>query len=329
MKVRSIYIKMLGFIVVVAFSLIQSVYAQTSFPNPDILTISKHDGDLVLTGNQVITIQNTHYQVDGSITLHDNSQLIIRQSIIELLGDPGKKRSIWLGDSSSLIADTTIFGGLDLTSGIDPSEVELIKPGDILADHDSRLILNNCFSLLQSFMGNSEVIIRNSYLVQEPLGLVQVEGNTNVLIEDCYVGAFFISIPDSIPIAIDSLIPGYFEYWSVKESISDSLTYDLILKRTEVMENTKGFKGGMEIGWNISVDALNSFITISNSKLNKLIISYPEAEPASISNLVIRQPMNFDLNNIHLINTEIQTQWGILWKEVRPRSSILKGCSYS
>ena len=77
------------------------------------------------------------------------------------------------------------------------------------------------------------------------------------------------------------------------------------------MENTKGYKGGMEIGWNIAVDALSTIVTISDSKLNKLLIGFPDGESAFISDLVLRQPTNFDLNNIHVVNTEIQTQWGV------------------
>ena len=295
----------------VLFSHFSSNYAQPAFPNPDIQQNQSHEGDLELTGNQTMTIENTYYKIDGSIFLRDSSKLIIRQSVIELLGEPGEGQAIWLADSSSLRADTTIFGGVELTQSIDPSEAESIKMGNILTDQNSRLILNNCFSLLQTFMGNSRVSIYNSYLVQEPLGLVHVEGTADVLIEDSFVGALFIDTPISTPVVIDSLHPGYFDYWSAKESISESLTYNLILRRTEVMENKKGFKGGIEIGWNIAVDALHSIITISNSKLNKLIIGFPDAEPAFVSDLATRQPMNFDLNNIHLVNTEIQTQWGI------------------
>jgi hypothetical protein len=288
-----------------------SIHAQPAFPNPDIKTNQTHEGDLLLSGNQTMTIQNTHYKVNGSIILRDSSRLIIRQSVIELLGEPGEGKNISLHDSSTLFADTTIFGGADLTGVIDASQVESIKIADILADHNSRITMNNCFSLLQTFMGNSHAIIRNSHFWQEPLGLVHVEGNSDVLFEDCLVGAFFIAIPIGIPVVIDSLRPGYFDYWSVKESISDSITYNLVLRRTEVQENTKGFKGGVEIGWNIAVDALKSYITISNSKLHKLIIGFPDNEPAYLSNLVTRKPMNFDLNNIHLVNTEVQTQWGV------------------
>lgn len=298
-------------IVAVTFFAIISIFSQPAFPNPDIQQNQSHEGDLILNGDQIMTIQNTHFKVNGSIFLYDSSKLIIRHSVIELMGERGDGNIIYLQDSSVLSADTTIFGGADLTGVIDASQVESIKISDIITDHNSQLTMNNCFSLMQTFMGDSRVIIRNSYFWQEPLGLVHAEGNSDVLFEDCIVGAFFIAIPDNVPVVIDSLRPGYFDHWSVKDRISDSISYNLVLRRTVVQENTKGFKGGVEIGWNIAVDALKSKITISNSKLHKIIIGFPDNEPANLANMVTRRPINFDLNNIHLVNTEIQTQWGV------------------
>ncbi|MFW9770141.1 MAG: right-handed parallel beta-helix repeat-containing protein [Candidatus Thorarchaeota archaeon] len=288
-----------------------SVAAQANFPDPDIQFLHTHQGDLVLANSTTLIIENTHYKIDGSIIVKDSAQLIIRQSIIEFTAGEGEGAALRLLGSASVQADTTIFGGGDLVSGIDPSQAEAIKPGDILAFQNSQVTMNNCFSLLQTFGGNSSVTIDDSYLVLEPLGLVHVEDSADVLIEDSFVGAFFIAIPDGVPVVIDSLNPGYFDYWSVREAISDSIKYNLILRRTQVMENTKGFKGGMEIGWNIGVNALNSIVTISNSKLGKLVISFPNAEPAFLSDLFTRVPIDFDLNNIHVSNTEIQTQWGV------------------
>ena len=88
----------------------------------------------------------------------------------------------------------------------------------------------------------------DNWLVLEPLGIVHVEGMADVLIEDSYVGAFWIDIPGNIPVVIDSLQYGYFDYWSARESISDSLSYNLVLRRTEVIGNTKGYIGGIELG---------------------------------------------------------------------------------
>lgn len=287
------------------------VYAQPQFPDPAVHHHQTHDGDLILKGNDVLILENTNYKVNGSIVLQDSAKLVIRQSIIELLGEAGEGQAIHVRGSSILQADTTIFGGDALTGSIDPGETERLKAGDILADDNAQLVLNNCFSLLQTFLGNSTVTIRNSYLMKEPLGAVHVEGNADVLIEDSYVGALFLEIPNDLPVVIDSLRPGFLEYWSAREQISDSLTYNLVLRNTEVMNNDKGYKGGMELGWNIGVDALRANITISNSKLNKFVIEFPPGEPAYLSDLVTRQPVDFHLNNIHLLNTEIQTQWGV------------------
>ena len=297
---------------IILFSHVQLIYAQPGFPNPNILYNQTHEGDLILTGSQTMTIENTYYLIKGDVILQDNSQLFIRQSIIELVDSLGGTRvAVILTDSSFLQADTVIFGGLDITQGIDPSQVELIKSSGIGTNDNSQLIYNNCYSLMHTFMGDSKVTIRNSFLVQEPLGLVHVEGAADVLFEDSYVGAFFIAIPHDVPIAIDSLLPGYIEYLSIKESISDSLTYNLVLRRTTVSENVNGYSGGVEMGWNISADAKRSILSISNSKLNKLIIGFPDNEPAFLSGLLLREPMDFELNNIHITNTEVQTQWGV------------------
>ncbi|MHA2101701.1 MAG: hypothetical protein ACW99A_23890, partial [Candidatus Kariarchaeaceae archaeon] len=179
---------------------IRLIQAQPEFPNPNILYEQIHEGDLILTGDQTMTIENTSYIINGDLVLQDSSQLIIRQSIIDLSDMPGSERFIRLLGSSFLQADTTIFGGLDITQGIDPTEVEMLKPGYIITENNSKLILNNCFSLNQQYQGNSNVTIRHSYLFQEPLGLIHVEGTANVLIEDSYVGAIFLGIPQNVPV---------------------------------------------------------------------------------------------------------------------------------
>jgi hypothetical protein len=57
-----------------------------------------------------MNITNTRYRVIGGVTLRDSSKLIIRQSVIEKLGILEEGMSIYLGDSSILLAGTTIIG---------------------------------------------------------------------------------------------------------------------------------------------------------------------------------------------------------------------------
>ena len=260
---------------------------------------------------QSMLLENTHLVVSGNVILKDSAQIILRQSILELTGF---NSSIFLLDEAVLQADTSIIGGADAADEIDASKAEMLKGGNLLADFNSKLIMNNCFSQTQSFMGNSIVDIKNSYLVQEPLGIVHIEANADVLIEDSYIGAIYLDLPPGNPLTIDSLYPGYLEYWSAREKIDSNLTFNLVLQRCVLSENTLGYKGGMELGWNIAVNTIASDISISNSVLNKIIMYFPQDEPAFISGLKLREPIDFDYNNIHVHNTEIQTQWGVFMK---------------
>ena len=287
------------------------IYCQPAFPNPDIQIQQVHEGDLELTGDTSILLENTHLIVSGNVILKDSAQLIMRQSILELTGF---NSTIYLLDEAVLHADTSIFGGANAADEIDASQAEMLKGSNLLADVNSSLILNNCFSQTQTFMGNSVVVIKNSYLVKEPLGIVHVEANADVFIEDSYIGAIYLDLPPGKPITIDSLYPGYLEYWSAREKIDSSLMFNLVLQRCDLSENTLGYKGGMELGWNIAVNAVASDISISNSILNKLVMYFPQDESAFISGLKLREPIDFDYNQIHLLNTEVQTQWGVFMK---------------
>lgn len=276
------------------------------FPQPDIqnnVTLN----ELNLTGNQVMTIENTNLTVNGQIYLQDNSELIVRQSIINIRHHPG--RIILMSGSAILQAETTIFGEMGLVGDIE--ELEGSKEAvDISVADNAKLFMNNSFVILVSFLGNATGDIRNSYVFQEPLGVVHVEQGANVYVEDSILGSVFLDIPPEIPLTIDGLQPGYLGHWSVHENISSSLPFNIVLNRTEIKENSKGYEGGIEMGWSVSVSSKNT-INISNSKLNKLAIGFEPTEYAVLWNLETRKPIDFDYNSIHLINTEVQTQWNI------------------
>ncbi|NIR70543.1 hypothetical protein GWN15_20465 [candidate division KSB1 bacterium] len=77
------------------------------FPEPVIKKEETHEGDLVLTGTQAMTIEHTKFVVNGNIYMSGSSRLILRQSIIEVNHYP--RQEIFLSDSSFIQADTTMF----------------------------------------------------------------------------------------------------------------------------------------------------------------------------------------------------------------------------
>ena len=302
--------------------------AQTTFPNPKITKNETIQGDLILTNKEVRTIQNTHLKVLGKIIVGDSSQLIIRQSIVEV-DDPKNFGAVASGSIEvihwgRLLADTTIFGAVAV-GGVDPADAESLKSGDLIGAGNSQVWLNHCFSQTQGFFGHATAVIKNSYLIQEPLGLIHAEQQCNVTLEDCEIGAIFLDLPESIEYNIDSLVPGYHEYWSAREFISDQLPYQLIMRRCTLNDNDVGYDGGMEMGWNLSFNAIYSKARITNSKLNKIIFGFPKGEPAIANGLKIREPINFTLNNIVISNTNVQTQWGIFVEEAPATLSDCEG----
>jgi parallel beta-helix repeat protein len=260
-------------------------------PNPTILTQETHEGDLVLSGAQVMVVANTHLTVNGNIYLSGGAELIARQSIIEVNHYP--RQEIFASDSSLLQADTTVFQGFIHSS----------------FSGASRLDFTNCFLInLLSFADSASAEIRDSWIFQDRFGLVQAEGQSTVHVHNCVVGAIALFISTTTPMTINNLRPGYFDHWSARENISPNLTYNVTLDQTEVKDNP-GYSGGFEMGWNIFTDSESS-LSITNSVLNKIVINFQDTD-VHFSNLKLQTPVNFVYKGVHLTNTTIKGQWGI------------------
>jgi len=61
--------------------------------------------DIILTGNQVLLIENMTYTNKGNINLYDNSKLIIRNSTFNFVQDYHEQYWIYINDSASFIIE--------------------------------------------------------------------------------------------------------------------------------------------------------------------------------------------------------------------------------
>jgi len=261
------------------------------FPTPNIQTTVTHQGDLVLTGNESLSIDNQKYVVNGNIYLSGNARLTVRNSEIEVQHYP--RQEIFISGQATLEAENTIFSGFIHSS----------------FSEQSTLTMNRAFLInLIDITGQAQGTIRNSCLFQDRFGLLQVGGQAQATVDDSVVGAIGLQIPAGFPVAIDGLAPGYFEHWSAQEDISTNLTYDVVLNRSETKENP-GYSGGFEMGWNVFTVS-DADLSISNSVLNKLVINFAN-EDVQFSGLVRGQSVDFDHAFLHLRDTEVQGQWGI------------------
>ena len=63
---------------------------------------TNHDGDITLTGNEILTIENTTYIQKGNIFVKDNSSLIIKDASLIMNDRYHEEFLIWVTDNAKL-----------------------------------------------------------------------------------------------------------------------------------------------------------------------------------------------------------------------------------
>ncbi len=260
-------------------------------PIPLVNDIIVHEGDLILSGSDNLEIINTEYIVKGNVYLSGDACLVLRQSVLRITHYP--RQELFINDNASLVADTSIFS--DLVHAF--------------LNNSSEITLNNClFINLLQVDGQAKATINDSHIFSEPFGLLQPGEEAEVYVNNSVIGAIGLGLPEYLTYDIIGLAPGFFDYWSVQEAISPGLSYSLVMNYSEVRDNP-GYSGGYEMGWNLMTGS-NCDLNISNSVLNKLVISFSN-EDVTFSGLLTREPVDFSYKDIVLVNTTIQNLWGI------------------
>lgn len=230
--------------------------------------------DLLLTGNDILLIENQIYTHKGNITLYDNSQLIIRNSTFNFEQDYHEQYQIMLNDSSSFIIE-------------------------------QKAILTSTQRFLVPMNGNSSVSVNNSVALNESLSwkrgaIFQPNENSTFLSVssniDC-IGDMYsysnnskatIKIVDSTMQAIHFHIP-----LNSKVNLND-LKIDLIPK-LELLKSAT----------NLPYDLIVTNTTIENS----LVAWIKDSAEVTFTNCEFHQVAVDDQSSVYLIDSEINETW--------------------
>jgi len=263
----------------------------------------KHYGDLVISGNEIMVIEDTKYFQQGNTYINDEAKLIIRNSQFMLgRGDvPTIHTYIFVDDKASLeIKNSTIFPAPE---GVDSGLVVIQNSGNVNITDSSTSI-----HLLEIYDG-AQLTITNSEMVFEIGGLLQVSGGDIKLINST-IGALLLRVPANAHLNVDGLESGvYFESWDVHGMIPEA-DYNLVLERTRILKDdfTDELKHGpYERGWLFGLDQ-NAHVRISNSELRKVFIKLID-ENVSFENLRVGIPSSLNYRDIKLTDVIIMGQW--------------------
>lgn len=268
-------------------------------PNPFVDGV--HYGDIELTGNDVLILQNGGYKQYGNIVIHGKARLIIRNSTLMI----ERCQNLWhwgirLENTSSLIVEN---------SALEPGSNTLI----VIEAHDgAKITMRDSPKLKIHLIGvadHASANITNSTIVSEIGGFVGVSENADVLIINSTIGSIGLTVRVDERLSVRGLGTGRFENWNIHRDVDTNIACNLTLINTELVPDELG-EGGYERGWTICVPHPSANVSIMDSQLRRLILTLSD-ENAEFRDLLIDEPIDFSYRDVSLRNVTVKGQWGV------------------
>ncbi|HWQ57554.1 MAG TPA: hypothetical protein VN540_00925 [Clostridia bacterium] len=273
-----------------------------------------HEGDLVLDGTEVLTIENEQFLQLGNVYVNDEARLIIRNATF-MLGRgsvPTVHVYINVSEQASLIIENSMV-------------IEKNEEGAgmliVIRNHGTMTLTDSPaeIHLLEQYGGTVE--IRNSEMINEIGGLLQIIGGST-RVADSTLGALALTIPSGASLALSGLKSGaYLESWDVRDWILDA-GYQLAFERVTILEDRLE-PGPYERGW-LFMPAADSHVLISDSELRKVFIEL-NGESAAFDNLKIGMPSSLRYRDIVLDGITMTGQWPFV---VRDSNVTIRNSDY-
>ncbi len=251
-----------------------------------------HEGDLVIEGDQVFTIENVTYHQRGNIIVRDNAQLIIRNATLVMEMDFANQYQIRVyGNAHAVITDTSI---------------ESTSTGyfAMIAGNSANVSLTRVRAVSFSVhcWGDATVNVEDSTLNE-----FGVDGNVTVsLLRTSLSGPINLFFGGQDRVILNSLAPGHYDNWSLKSDETNQIGFDLTLEDVQVSL------------WSVNVRE-QADVTIENSKLSRLDLQFQGAGgQLSARPGYYKQWSSSDMNvqgvmyNVTLVNTTISDLWGLI-----------------
>ncbi len=263
-----------------------------------------YTGTITLTGTTTLTLSQGRYTVKaGDIRLRDSATLRVEQDAV-LVFDRGSSPLIHWGpdlqNSASLIAD----GGNILA-----------PPGTLVRIHafgQSHITIQDAKPWIHFINagGNAQIAIVNTRFVTGIGGSVQLADQAALEAINSQLGGFAIQVPAGGALTAENLRPQTYAHFDLQNDLNTTdISYNLVLSNSTIVTDTLG-EGPYERGWIVSAYD-SSTLELRNSLLHKLVINFPTGgDYLFFEDLVLGQPTEFTLENIHIVDTTIVGQWG-------------------
>jgi hypothetical protein len=261
------------------------------------------EGDWIIKGKEVVTIENKRILQKGNIYIKDSAKLILKNS--ELKIERGTTPTIhvyfFVDPKATLVIDH---------SRIYPGEGEY--GGLTCVFNHGRTSMIDSPTEIHYFdvSGNASLTMENSSMIYEIGGLLQVTGG-KTSVKNSTLGALALGVPAGGHLNATGIQSGtYFENWKVQDMIPDA-NYELVFEKVKLLEDdwTGEYEhGSFERGWIFFLDR-NSHVKIADSDLRKVFIDL-QNDTVEFANLKVSTPTSLKFRDIDLQNIKIKGEWG-------------------
>jgi len=187
------------------------------FPTIPTVKASFHQGDLILTGNNVTTIEG-NFDINGSIVVTENATLVLKDAVVNLTQASSRQFNITFrtplhGNPRLLASNSTITSGLDSVVSFEDNSTGILNNSTVswnlfARDHSMLTVLNSSYVLWAWWEGASNITVCDSTMSSwMTYDSAQVEAyNTKI-------GSILIG-PRSVNCTISNLKPGNLSFWN-------------------------------------------------------------------------------------------------------------------
>jgi hypothetical protein len=285
-------------VIISCIFLVVSILGCISAPLEEVV----HTGDLIISGDEKMVIEDTKYFQQGNVYIEDEAELILKNAHFMLgRGDvPTIHTYIFVSENATLdIQNSTIFP-YEPKDGMGALVVVRTSGKVNITDSDTSIHL-------LEVIDNGKVTMTTSEMVFDIGGLLQVSGGSTKVV-DSTLGALGLRVPAHSHLNVRGLKSGmYMESWDIHDIIPD-VNYDLVLERTYILEDNLG-PGPYERGWIFFIDP-QAHARIADSELRKVFIDVLN-EKMNLDSLKLGVPSDLSYQDIELENITVKGQWGI------------------
>jgi hypothetical protein len=284
-------------------------------------------GDIVLTGNDVMTIENTTYTQTGNIYVQDNAKLTIRNTTLIMNMSYHEEFSVWISGNATLeIINSTISNSI-----VGENIIMMFFDQSTLTVTNSDLLTGLVYLIFggaggggtnPSFQGNAFVSGTSFQNLDFNIS-IQGAGGVIHLSDIVYLNSLSYNFGDGYTGSFSNLKPGYLTSWKYNEN-----GYNLTIENATIGIISAGCVSACNVTFqNCELFALtaNSPLSTIRMKATDSIIQVPTLhslwgvtasfwglKPGLQSNFKLSEhSQGLSLPEIILENTEVKLRWEI------------------